>query len=403
VTPGDHDLSVQIKDWGSAEGLSRTRHITVQQDSLPRIIRIESLYGAQAYYSDGSIFYTPNITTSFTIVGSAESYYGQIHSYRYRFRSRAIPNGDGSAIWSDWAEWSQWGQASFQMPDLDVGEYMFETVCRDWAGAESMVQADSIFVVEPDFSRRTILIVDETKDGNGRAGSPNDLQCDNFYRDILSIDTLTMTTTSGWGVSEIDYSQHQKNGVSYISALDVFDKRLIIWHGDDKSQTKLGENTRILSDYLDKGGKLILSGHNVLAPFTEENVPVFTSGFVFKYLRLSGASKTTEANTTGGLIGMEGLAEKGYPVTISLDMDKISSRWKGLDNCWTFTPRHRTESIGTWMGFNELSEWQGLSCCVRNFNPVNPWRTIVTGFPLYFMVNEEAKEFIERAIEDINN
>ncbi len=398
---GDRTLGVEVIDWGGAVGESYSRTLTVQADSLPELVTIESIYGALDYYPDGSTFYRTNTTTYFTLVGDASDYFGSIHSFRYHYQSRDIGSDDDS--WSGFSDWSDWTGASFERHDLPPGEYQFEAECRDWTGVQSSITTYLLTIVVPDLNAKTILIVDETRDGNGNPGSPDDEQVDAFYHNILGVDMDGMTP-SGWKVSELDYSilRPDADGSNYVSPLDVYNKRVIIWHGDDKSEVLIANSAPILGEYLERGGKLILSGQNILGTFAGADVATFTTGFPYKYLRIAAGSRSTERNTTGGFVAMLGDVAKGYPDTLSLDADKISGRWKGLDQCWTMTPRHRTDVAGYWHGYVPDTEWEALPACILNFDTVNPWRTITLGFPLYFMKNDEAAEFMAKALIDID-
>ncbi len=396
---GVHELSVEIKDLGGAMGDAYTRTITVSDTFVPVLQTIESTYGATAYYPDGSIFHRPRTTTNFTMIGDASFYAGQIHSYRYRARTQDIPATPADSSWSDWSDWSDWGTAEFSMDALEVGEYQFEAQNRDWAGVKSPISNYVLTIINPDLNNKNLLIIDETKNGNGRPGSPDDEQQDAFYRDILGVDTTSMTTESGWSVKEIDYKTHRINDASYISAKDVYNQRIVIWHTDDKSSFSLGDNIRVLSEYLDEGGRLILVGWNILSPFTADDTASFTSGFVHRYLRIEGGLRDPDNN----FIEFNGNTDMGYPESVNIDMEKISARWGGIGPTWTFTPRHRTESIGIWHGKEGSTEpMEGGIAIVRNFNDVNPWRTIVIGFPLYFTVNAEASALMNQALEDID-
>lgn len=402
---GSHLISVHVKDLGGAVSNPRNRFVTVIDTVAPGMTTLNATYGSATYYPDGSIFHVPRTTTYFEMVGSASSYFGGIHSYKYRMRSQSIPETPADSSWSSWSAWSQWGTSAFQMSDLPVGEYHFQAQCRDWVGKESAVIDKITVIVEPDFSAKTLLIVDETKDGNGRAGSPDDENCDTFYRHILEVDTNTWMTSSGWEVTELDHNSHKVYPtVSGVSARDLAGKRLIIWHADDKSVIDLGKDIRVLGEYLDRGGKLILSGWDVLSPFAVGNTDVtFTTGFAYKYLRIGRGVKNIEVSSAGGFIAMQGNPDLGYDYLVEMDPDKISARWLAMDNCWIFYPRHRTEGLGFWRGYLSDTEFENGFVCLRNFNPVNAWRTVVLGYPLYFMKNDQAKAFITRVLEEIDS
>jgi len=241
---GDHAIGVEIIDWGGATGTTYTRNVTVIDDISPELVTIESIYGTRDYYPDGSTFYRTNTTTFFTLVGDASDYFGAIHSFRYHYQSRAIGGDDDS--WSEFSDWSDWTGATFDRHDLPPGEYQFEAECRDWTGVQSAITTYVLSIVVPDFDAKTILIVDETRDGNGNPGSPDDEQVDMFYREIIGVDADGMTP-DGWKVSELDYGvpRPDANGTSYVSPLDVYNKRVIVWHGDDKSEVLIADSSAL--------------------------------------------------------------------------------------------------------------------------------------------------------------
>lgn len=396
LSAGSHTISVAVKDLGGAASPDSSLNVFIVDTLNPAITGVGALYGAAQFYLDGSIFYAMDRTTTITVAGSAVAYSGSVSGYQYRYFSKRLTD----AGWTDSTAWSEWGGAVIVFEDMSKGEYLFELKCRDFTGMESDVATYAMSLVEADFSMKSILVVDETKDGNGRPGSPDDWQCDSTYRAILDVDTTTWMNPAGWSVTELDYLTHKVGTVNYVSPRDVFNKRIILWHADDKSVIELADNERILTEYLIRGGRLILSGHDVMGAFTTLDTTSFT-GFASRYLRVESGKRDITRNTTRGFIAMEAIAGNGYP-SIELDRAKISDRWAGLDRCWVLNPSRRTEALGTWSGSDPTSSYEGGSVCLRNFHPANKWKTITLGFPLYFMKVDQAKAFMAKAIEEID-
>ncbi len=381
-------LSVEVMDFGGAISAPIERHVEVIDTVYPALTEFSVTYGAAQFFPDGSIFYRENRSTTLTMVGSAADYYGAVHSYRYRQRQRSI----GDTTWTEWNEWSGWGEPSAEFSNLPVGEYQFEAQCRDYAGVPGDTLAYTLSIVEPDLDLMNILIIDETKDGNGRPGSPDDQQCDDFYNNITA-----PLEADGWTIFNIDYATHKVGDENYISPRDLFDKRIVIWHADDRSQLFLGDNLTVLGQYLDAGGRFILSGHNVLGAFTDDDIATFTSGFAHDYLRIAGGQKNDEKE----FIGMIGEPDLGCP-DVAYDPAKIPGSWHGVNYTWILTPEHRTEAGGYWHGDPDDTSFEGGVSCLMNFSPVNPWRTIVLGFPLYFTMEDQATSFMQWMIGQID-
>lgn len=386
---GPHTLKVEVADLGGATATPESRVIVVVAAVAPIMSAISSTYGAADYYDDGSIFYRAGTTTSFTMSGDAGTYFGGVANFQFRYRTRAIPETPADTVWSNWGAWSAWGGASFTMDDLPVGQYEFEAKCRDFTGTESEALSYQASIVEPEFDQQTLLLVDKTVDGNGRPGSPNDAQVDDFYRAV----TAGLT---GWeDIKEVDY-----RAVGYLSPLQLYDRRVVIFYTDDQSGIDLTDATlTILGEYLDLGGRMLFSGWDLINAFTPDTASTqsFNKGFVFKYLRCTTASRNNNKDFTG----FTGVTNYGY-ADVEIDHAKLPGSWVGLAKCWKLTPAWRADGIGLWSSAGHIAGFEGENCVVRNISPVNAWRTITLGFPLYFMNQDQAKVFMEKAIADLN-
>lgn len=395
LRPGSRTLSAKAMDLGGAISDESTVHLIVSEDVAPEITDFSAVYGNSNFFPDGSVFYVYRddiTTTTVNVTGSAESYFGTIQAYRAQVQRQAI---EDTSDWGEWPEWydeiSPWGNALGDYK-LDLGRFRFRIQCRDFTGKISEPYETSLTIVQPDYSEKTILIIDETFNGNGPPGVPTDSIGDAFWTSI------TQDLLDEWTISYIDYDIDGP-----VSPLHVYDKRIIIWHGDDDSQILLKNNLTLLSEYLTGGGKLIISGMNILGNFTtdtEATSLTFTSGFASRYLRITGGKK----NTAMQFIGMAGNADIGCP-DVSIDPDKLFGRWRGrMKNCWTVIPDWRSEVVGRWRGDPEAEtylDFEDEPCCVRNFSAVYPWRTIILGFPLFFTYDDQAREFINWAIEEL--
>jgi len=227
-----------------------------------------------------------------------------------------------------------------------------------------------------------VLLIDETRDGNGRPGSPNDRQADDFYRNILQ----------DYRYVDFDYREFNNAARRTLGAREIGKYRNIIWHSDDKSQLLFGENQYVLDRFFQYEGKIILSGWDILSNFSDDNEVGFSEGSLPReHLDIAGGRRSLEMEFIGA-IGLN-----GYP-DLQLDRDKIPERWEGLDRCWQMNPVEG-DVIYTFISSNENSDFHGTPCAVRCVN--DQGSTIVLGFPLYFMEEEGATGFMQRALNDL--
>ena len=413
LNPGEYNkLTVEVMDLGGAVSGPISRTVFVRDDLFPRLTSFSATYGTTDFFPDGSIFYRSGLNTVMTMVGATQrysaatrayvSYHGDIQAYRYRRAQRNV----GAADWSSWSDWSNWSVGSVEFANLPVGEYKFNAQCRDFAGAVSEIYtfmpSDTAFadtlsiytltIVEPNFDEKNILMVNETKNGNGRPGSPDTTQIESFYTGITA-----QFAEQGWTIHNIRYASHQVHNTSYISPKDVYDKRIIIWASDDRSQffllDTLSNNLDVLQQYFNAGGKMILSGHDVLSNF------LLPGGISFRqnYFRIGGGTVNIEKQ----FIGMAGNETLNVP-NVAYDPLKIPDGWNGVHYCCTFVPEHRTDAVGYWRGNPANTPFENGVCCLLNRSPVNPWRTITLGFPLYFMRDADAAQFLNWSVNILN-
>jgi len=228
----------------------------------------------------------------------------------------------------------------------------------------------------------SILLVDETRNGNGRPGSPNDEQCDDFYHELLQI----------YQYDELDYDQFRADHNRVLRAIEIGRYEIIIWHGDDKSQLYLGDNIGILSNFLEFGGKMIISGWDIFRNFAYEDWVISgEDSFVRRRLGITSA-RCSQENEFVGAVG-----QHDYHF-LELDRNKIPGRWDGLDEIWEIEP-HDGELIYTFVSHDVESDFHGVPCGIRRFN--RRGAVVVLGFPLYFMEIEGASSFMRDAIEDM--
>ncbi len=236
-----------------------------------------------------------------------------------------------------------------------------------------------------------MLLVDETRNGNGRPGSPNDQQSDDFYHSMLERAGIEI-------YDELDYTDFYSENEHPLTAYDVGEYETVIWHGDDKSVLQLGDNFNYpLSQIITFGGKMLISGWDILGNFTPFDTVEFPEdNIVRRSLHIAGGHRSIVRNTIEGLNGAEG--QNGYP-SLEIDREKISDRWAGLDRCWVLEPDDGGEVIYTYISSNDDSPFNDQPCAIRYSDEDR--NTIVLGFPLYFMRDDQAAQFMERALNDL--
>jgi hypothetical protein len=265
-----------------------------------------------------------------------------------------------------------------------------------------------------------ILVVDETRNGTGAPGSPNDAQVDSFYGAILS----------GYDFTEWD--------VDSLGKPSIYDLGLyspIIWHGDDYASQELSSVIPDIERYLDEGGRLWLCGWRPIIAVTGSGTYPFTFGegdFPYDYLKLQNANESTSSDfsSAGGLLEYPG---------ISVDSTKVPLSWGGrMKYIDVFAPLdskdgvkasafYRTgvhqladaknsygvkalafykndllaypEVIYTFNSASGDTAFQGKPCGIRYLG--EDYKVVFFGFPLYFMKEDEATLVAHKVLSDL--
>ncbi len=385
LSSGAHTIYAQIKDAGEALGAQIISvHLTVADNLRPTMdTLVVGTYGSDDFYPDGSVFHRSNRETKLTYSASAAAYNGMINAYSYAI-------GGETAAFSAWQE-----AAEIVLPDAPAGEYEFHIRARDIAGEVGDTITYTIFIVEVQPSQ-SILIVDETRDGTGNPGSPNDVQVDDFYEFIVESHPH----------DQLDYATHQIGGVSYLSPFDLYNYGLVIYHTDDKANFNLASTRVILAEYMDRGGKVIFSGWDLLSPFQSDatadsasySSPTGSASarFVYTYMRLIYGLRNSSASPRE-FKGMTGIG--GYP-NLEIDPAKLPTSWAGaLDKCWAFNNRGETITLGAFDAVTGGSPFEGRHCAHIYKGPI--YGVAVLGFPLYFCHEDQAQAFMEQLMTEV--
>lgn len=264
-------------------------------------------------------------------------------------------------------------------PPLE-GSHGIRVISRDNTNLIDPV-GDSVTVrlVKPSFTEK-ILIIDASQESIFPFGvQVSDAEVDNFYAEVFG-------TTNSW-----DYTAQR--GIPSRAVLGQY--RLIIWHSDHRPASQphvLPQHTEVLKDYLNVGGKFIMSGWRILKSFAwDENFPVsFARGsFVHDYLHIVQADETPLDGDFTGAIGV------GPYSDIAVDSLKL------LDAFPFFGKLAQVNIIPQRAGFTEIiysyknrddsqySQYRGRACGLRYYG--TSFDAVVLGFPVFFINKQHAK------------
>lgn len=204
-----------------------------------------------------------------------------------------------------------------------------------------------------------LLIVNETRDGNGAAISPTDAMVDAFY--TQAIEPLAHDTYDA-----------DTQGIPSLGLLGTY--KVALWHSDDFSQIQISDALDKLGGYLIGGGNLIISGWKTCS--------VLNNGFLQNF---AGAPGLVYDNSAG-LISAE---SENYPDLI-VDTDKLTPSWNNmLPMIYTFPG---AENVYHTAQMSPASAGAGNPISFRHEN------LVLFGLPLYFMEAQGVRDFLQELI-----
>jgi len=209
-----------------------------------------------------------------------------------------------------------------------------------------------------------ILVIDETNDGNGIPGNPDDTTVDEFYEDIINSNITTY-----------DYADEGALDLDYIVNFST-----IILHDDDIISHSINENLDVLGCYLAGGGNLIISGWK-----TALEIPEF---FISDFLNCSEVQQVYEWEFTG--------ATSDDYENLSIDPDKVHVAFSGMLPYISIFPES-TSGIYQYDGVAGNPNI-GENCALKA-QPNGCF--VLLGFPLYFMFDADAESFMTQLLDEI--
>ena len=204
-----------------------------------------------------------------------------------------------------------------------------------------------------------ILVVDETRDGNGANISPTDAMVDEFYATVLTR-------------YEYENRDYAIQGAPTLEELSHFP--LVIWHADDFSEQQLLTNQELLGSYVLSGGKLVISGWKYPSVFS----PAFLAQF------LAGISPSYHSSAV--LLSAD---SDNYPQLLP-DPAKLATAWNGM------LPMTYTFPGATYAFYNaemnQDGEGDGEPVAIKIDQGGS---MVLLGFPLYYMQPWGVRYFLE--------
>ncbi len=201
---------------------------------------------------------------------------------------------------------------------------------------------------------QNLLVVDETRDGNGANINPDDAMVDSFYAAALQ---GLNSPVNNW-----DCASQGLPGLA-----DLGSYKVVLWHADDFSQNLLQDNLSALSGYIIGGGKLVLSGWKTASILSPAFLERFAAGITLIYDNSPYLISANPANGTN------------WP-SLTVDPAKTLPNWNGyLPYIYTFSGA--TNSLYT-ANMAAGSNGNGQSLAFRYDNGGS---LVLFGLPLYFM------------------
>lgn len=275
---------------------------------------------------------------------------------------------------------------NFTLDKLEAGKkYFIGVSVFDKDGNESFIYEKSFVPVN--FSlNKGILIVDETYDGNGTLGRPNDISVDEFYDNVLS-----NFTTSAYDIIEMNS----------ISVINLAAYSTVIWHGDDFVNLSIPFSIQEdIKRYLQAGGKLIYSGYTPSKAFVGNyKYPmIYHSGdFLYDVLKIEKVEKYTGSKFSGAIstsldFPYLQIDSTKIPKEFNLHLSNIESIYPNAESnvIFLFDTRYDTSTVMGSMYKKPVGiEYLG-----------NDYKVVVLSFPLYFIDKNSVHLLLQKILTE---
>jgi len=303
---------------------------------------------------------------------------GEVRDYRWRVDS---------------LEWSPWTRdtsvyinpVAFRGP-LD-GWHVIEVMARDNLYIQDTTPAKiHVRLVEVKFDRPLLVVYEEQSAEPG--GEPSNTE--DFY--ISLFDSVV-------GVGNYDMINFRTYTGSFIDTVAHY--RVIFWYRDKMMGSRSyrfwtarnGEIKSIISQYLDLGGNLWISGWS--AVYGVEEAQFDSGGFGFDYMHIEEVEEISEPQFIGG----EG--HEGCP-TVMVDTSRLPGvpwRWDGVACVYGLTGRAFTLPLLTYVPRSDTTLVGKVVCTY--YDGVT-YKVVTTTFPLLYLYEEDARELVRYILTKMN-
>jgi hypothetical protein len=240
-----------------------------------------------------------------------------------------------------------------------------------------------------------ILLVDGTKDGSGGSINPTDGAVDSFY--------LALLTHSSFPVEQYDIADSLTAGRAMSNA-DLGAYAVVIWHSDVRSSSPLYNDTTEIREFLQSGGKLLLSGWRLSSSLKQGGGSGTTffpeNSFVKTFLKIDSIQ-------TGGALTQDFYTANsnatGFP-TMKVDSLKIPNYNGTLVNMDVVFPYQNScaNILYTYHGKVANSPFEGKPLAL--YYPADDtcfpssYNFALFDVPLYYMEFSQAQQAVEKLL-----
>lgn len=374
---GEHTFYARVKDAGNAVDPTPASFRFVASTNVKPVAVLQSTINALSFYEDNSaFFYKDSNNVRFRWSVNASAYYGRFAAAKFKLDSNP--------------ETPYLSFTDTLFANLTPGAHQFVLTVKDAGGVESAPITFNFNMAQASLNAG-VLVVD---DGDGRFAKEAD--ADNFYNNTLKAAGVTPTL---WDIKTQGNPTPGKGIGNYST---------VIWEADESFMVNLPKQLRLAQEYLGLGGNLWISGWKPVqqiaattpvTSFDPEQPNVTASyAFIWNYLKLAATRQSP--GTPADFIGATGLAN--HP-TLNVDPAKnfVPAFGNKLSLIDVFTLRSGVDKTTAIYGFVSNAgnpDFQGQIVGAKYLGA--DFKTVILGFPLYFMNNSEAVEAAKVILKD---